>query len=611
MSQGFADFANKNIVILGLARQGLALSRFFTATNATVTISDVATQEKLVDELAALANLPIKLALGGHPLSLLDGCDLLCLSGGVPPQIEIVQQAIQRGIPLTNDSLLTLQLAAARGLGPTIAITGSSGKTTTTTLVGEILSTSITSDKRKVHLGGNIGLPLIDRLDDIYPGEPLVLELSSFQLELFDPTISWGNFEQMGPDVAAILNVTPNHLDRHPSMAAYVDAKLNLLRFLRPNSTIVLSADDPVTNSLGGFNHLGAKDSETDKSDTNQDIPAEWNPDQSLREARQSIPLLEQASWFSRERNLAGISGDKAIDHTSLKHTEDQGAVENRFSRGAWLDGDTLIYAGEPICERHELLLCGLHNVSNFLAAATICGAIGDAISSGTTRSDITSNDATIDVTSESMKLVAQRFPGVPHRLETVAEKDGVIWINDNIATSPERALAGLRSFDRCNQTIILLVGGKDKNLAWESLADEAVARVEYVIGFGAIGSMFVDLVQQRAQFAQLIAPNTAVVQRLEEAVNLAALTAYSKSKAMDASTQMDNQNNRLTKTMQKRVADLNPIRSCIEAQPNTKTKETVVLLSPGGTSYDAYKDFEQRGNHFRQLVIERSVGNH
>lgn len=79
---------------------------------------------------------------------------------------------------------------------------------------------------------------------------------------------------------------------------------------------------------------------------------------------------------------------------------------------GAWLDGDTLIYAGEPICERHELLLCGLHNVSNFLAAATICGAIGDAISSGTTRSDITSNDATIDVTSESMKLVAQRFPG-------------------------------------------------------------------------------------------------------------------------------------------------------------------------------------------------------
>lgn len=568
---------------MGLARQGLALSRFFTRANACVTISDAATKEKLSDELAALADLPVDLALGGHPLSLLDGCDLLCLSGGVPPQIEIVQHAIQRGIPLTNDSLLTLQIAAERGLGPTIAITGSNGKTTTATLVGKILAGS--SEKQKVHLGGNIGLPLIDRLDDILPGEPLILEVSSFQLELFDSTISWGNFEQLGPDVAVILNITPNHLDRHSSMAAYVNAKLNLLRYLRPSSTVVLSADDPVTSHLGGFNRLTAEDSERDKSEKNQDIPTEWNLHQCLKEARQSIPLLEQTKWFSRKHTPAKLSSDKSIHHASLENAEDQEAQKSGFNEDAWLDEDRLFYAGKPICNREELLLCGPHNISNFLAAATICGAIDNP---AITR-DASSSGASVDGMIQNLKTVAQHFPGVPHRLETVAENDGVIWINDSIATSPERALAGLCSFDHTNQTIILLAGGKDKNLTWESLADETIARAEYVIGFGDIGPMFVDLIQQHAQFAQVVAPNTAVVQRLDDAINLAALTVYSKTGVNETAAQTDNPNNK--------------------NQQNRSTKITkvtvVVLLSPGGTSYDAYKDFEQRGNHFRQLVMK------
>jgi UDP-N-acetylmuramoylalanine--D-glutamate ligase len=153
---------------------------------------------------------------------------------------------------------------------------------------------------------------------------------------------------------------------------------------------------------------------------------------------------------------------------------------------------------------------------------------------------------------------VARAFHGVSHRLEVVMESGGVTWINDSIATSPERSIAAMRSFDPTKQTIILLAGGKDKNLPWDAFASEAVGRVNFLIGFGQSGPMIVRTVQERARFLQQKAPNCAVVQRLDEAVELAARVAGSNS---------------------------------------------VVVLSPGGTSFDAYQDFEERGEHFRQLV--------
>ena len=238
----------KRIVILGLARQGLALARYLATAGAKVTISDAAPAEKLQSEREALFDLPVSFVLGGHPLALLDECDLLCLSGGVPAQTPVVQHAIAAGIPLSNDSLLTLQLAGQAGLGPVVAITGSSGKTTTTTLVGLMLQAA----GYKVHVGGNIGQPLIDRLDAVQLGEPLVLELSSFQLELFDGALAFGSLDHLALDVAALLNITPNHLDRHASMLAYADAKFNLLRCLRGGAAAVLGGDDAVTGAVFG-----------------------------------------------------------------------------------------------------------------------------------------------------------------------------------------------------------------------------------------------------------------------------------------------------------------------------------------------------------------------
>jgi UDP-N-acetylmuramoylalanine--D-glutamate ligase len=492
--QSLKQFQQKDIVILGLARQGVALARFFASAGATVVISDAAPAENLGAELNAISDLPVQLALGGHPLSLLDQCDLLCLSGGVPAELPIVQEAIRRGIPLSNDSLLTFQLAPC----PIVAITGSSGKTTTTTLVGKMLENTFAGSQRRVHVGGNIGTPLLDRLEQIGPDDLIVLELSSFQLELFDPAVAYGDLDGPGPAVAAILNVTPNHLDRHESMATYTNAKLNLLRHLSVDSQVILSADDPVTCALGGW--------QSDKM-----APAEWKLEEILKCTHDQITARLAPIPFSREQKL---------------------------EQGAWLEDDQLFYNGIPFCHRSEVRLRGDHNVSNLLAAAAISGAAGATI--------------------EAMSSVARTFTGVPHRLEEVLSANGVIWINDSIATAPERAVAGLRTFQPQAQTLILLAGGKDKNLPWYEFADEVLKRVNYIIGFGNAGSMIIEAVQDRSAYRRLPAPSCAVVQRLDEAVHLAAQIA----------------------------------------EPNT-----VVLLSPGGTSYDAYKNFEERGEHFRQLV--------
>ena len=497
------DWSGRNIVILGLARQGSALARYFASLGAQVTVSDAAPAERLEREIAQLGDLPVTLVLGDHPLALLDGCDLLCLSGGVPADSPIVQEATRRGLPLSNDSLLTLHEVRQRGLGPVIAITGSSGKTTTTTLVGKMLEAS----GLRVHVGGNIGAPLIDRLDAIAPGDRIVLELSSFQLELFDARWVWGALDGIGPDVAAILNITPNHLDRHAGMAAYADAKFNLLRCLPQGATIVLSAEDPVTRRVASGEWRGS----------DPPLPSDWAMD----------ALLDEVGSL-----VAGRHSPLALFHR-----------RQRVEWGAWGDGEMLYFGGEPICRRAEVKLRGDHNVSNMLAAAAISGVAG--------------------ATAAGMAEVARSFAGVPHRLEVVGEAGGVQWINDSIATSPERAMAGLRSFDD-GQALILLAGGKDKNLPWEAFADEVLTRVDDLIGFGQAGAMIVRKVQEQAEFRRCPAPSTAVVNRLDEAVDLAARAA---------------------------------------------APGTVVLLSPGGTSYDAYRDFEERGEHFRRLVRERIAG--
>ena len=171
------DYGNKRVVILGLARQGVALARYLAEQGAQVVVSDMqpATSPKLAAGLAALSNLKIEYVLGEHPVSLLDGADGLCLSGGVSADLPLAQEALRRHIPLSNDTQVFLE-ACPSGV-KTVGITGSAGKTTTTTLVGQMLALTPRGEQR-VWVGGNIGNPLIADLHQMQPGDVAVMELS-------------------------------------------------------------------------------------------------------------------------------------------------------------------------------------------------------------------------------------------------------------------------------------------------------------------------------------------------------------------------------------------------------------------------------------------------
>jgi UDP-N-acetylmuramoylalanine--D-glutamate ligase len=461
------SFQGKRVVILGLARQGTALARYLARQGARVTVSDLRPAAALGPALAELADLTIEYVLGGHPESLLDGADLLCLSGGVPANGPLAQEARRRGVPLSNDSQIFLEATPARVVG----ITGSAGKTTTTTLVGVMLKDegggrkdelhplSFTPQPSSVWVGGNIGHPLIADVEQMQPGDLAVMELSSFQLEIM--TVS--------PPIAAVLNLTPNHLDRHRSLEAYVEAKSRILRFQQPDDIAVLGWDDPATRRL----------------------------------AAQAQGRL---AWFSTEAEV---------------------------SQGAWVRNGQVVLRQEgqvtAVCPVQAIRLRGAHNRLNVLAACAIAGAAGAA--------------------PEAMRAAIEGFIGVEHRLEFVRERGGVKWYNDSIATAPERAAAAILSFD---EPIVLLAGGRDKDLPWEELARLVKRRVRHLIVFGEAAGLIERAVRREGYEAITACAG------LAEAVQAAA-----------------------------RIA-----------QPGE-----VALLAPGGTSFDEFIDFAERGVKFKELV--------
>lgn len=300
-------YAGRRVVILGAARQGKALARWMAQQGALVTLSDAAPAERV--DLRDIADLPgLTTVLGGHPSALLDACDVLCLSGGVPIDLPIVVEARRRGVPLSNDAQIFFEHCPA----PLIGITGSAGKTTTTTLIGLMLRRHVerTAATRRVWVGGNIGNPLIGDVDSIAAHDFVVMELSSFQLELMTRS----------PQIACVTNVTPNHLDRHGTMEAYIAAKQRILDFQAPADVRVQSADDPVASRMPGAG---------------------------------------RAVYFSVLHEPAG-----------------EGAWLD-------VNGSLRVRAGGcagVICRRDELQLMGLHNVANVLAAAAMCAVAGASI---------------------------------------------------------------------------------------------------------------------------------------------------------------------------------------------------------------------------------------
>jgi UDP-N-acetylmuramoylalanine--D-glutamate ligase len=348
----------------------------------------------------------------------------------------------------------------------TIGITGSAGKTTTTTLVGNMAKNAYGN---RAYVGGNIGDPLINYVGDMKANDIAILELSSFQLDQM--TVS--------PDIAAILNITPNHLDRHGNMEAYTAAKRRILEFQSAGDTAVLGRDD-----------AGA-----------------WGLRDDVRGMLYAFSLHELEE---------GLNGAYLQDGLLSLHDEN---------------------ARLPLLPREKVLLRGDHNVLNVLAAFTIGYAAGFPLN--------------------AMREAVEVFNGVPHRLELVRELRGVRWYNDSMASAPERSMAAIRAFE---EPIVLLLGGRDKDLPWEDLMRLVSERVDHVVLFGE------------------------AAEKIQKTVERMGLRANGS-----------------------RIARADHLHDAIIKAAEVAESGDVVLLSPGGTSFDEFKDFAERGERFREWVLELS----
>jgi UDP-N-acetylmuramoylalanine--D-glutamate ligase len=451
-------YEGKKVTIVGLGREGRALARFLAQRGAQVTVTDRKEESQLHEAMEDLGDLPVRYVLGGHPAEVLDA-EIMFVSPGVPRDAPILAEALRGGLELSSETRLFFALCPA----PIIGITGSSGKTTTTSLVGEMLKAS----GRLTHIGGNIGSPLIELVERIRPQDAVVMELSSFQLESLEQS----------PHIGAVLNISPNHLDRHQSMDDYVAAKTNIIRYQSAEDYAVLHGDQDAS------------------------------------------------------RQLARLCTGQVVHFSSLRPV----------ARGAFLDEDRVTARWQDrsfvVCESSEIPLRGAHNVENVLAACAIALAAG--------------------ASAEAMRSAVIGFRGVEHRLELAGEINGAQYFDDSIATSPERTMAALNSF---SEPIILLAGGREKHLPLESLSELILSKVKALVLFGEAAP----LLEQAVQRARKVGPQRE-------------LPIYKSS----------------------------DMREAVETAARLAERGDVVLLSPACTSFDMYRDFAERGDHFKSLVDE------
>jgi UDP-N-acetylmuramoylalanine--D-glutamate ligase len=451
-----ADLADLRVLVLGLARSGVAAARMLSDSGAVVTTYDRRSADELADEVAALGERRIALALGATPdrlRALLDASDLVVTSPSVSPDFsttepwlrEALGAAREAGIELVSEVELFLRLTRAR----VMAVTGTKGKTTTTALIGAILAQAGVPHV----VGGNIGTPLVEQVVELGPEDWAVLELSELQL----PTIS------RGVEIAVYTNIGADHLDRHATEQAYRAVKARLAELSVAHGRVVLNADDP------GCRELGAR------------LPA------------------AALAWYGLEDGRGHLAGRLA--------------------------GAELVVLDSPVLPVADVPLPGRHQLADVLAASLACAL------SGVDRPDIAA--------------AIRAFGGVPHRLETVAEADGVRWVNDSQATIPMAALAALDTYPAGQ--VVLVAGGKDKGLDYAELADRIVERCRGLVLIGETGDELASLVGDRVT-----------------------------------------------------VRRAGSMRDAVEAAADLARPGDVVLLSPAAASFDMFVDYAARGDAFR-----------
>lgn len=453
----FKTIQNKKIAFIGVGVSHTDLIKMFLGKGLDVTVCDKKTAEQM-NEYNDLLAAGAKFSLGENYL---DGIekgyfDIVFRTPGMYYNSPSLEKARAKGTAVTSELEVFFDLCPC----PIYAVTGSDGKTTTTTLIAEMLS----AEGRTVHKGGNIGRALLPIIEDVKENDAAVVELSSFQL------ISM----RRSPNIAAITNITPNHLNVHKNMQEYIDAKANILLHQNAFSKAVLSADSGDVKALA--------------------------------------PLARgDLAFFSRYEK-----------------------VEN----GAFLDNEGwLCYSDhgdiKKVVHKDDIKIPGMHNVENYLTAIAVTWGL---------------------VSPETVVKTAKTFGGVEHRIEFVRELDGVKYYNNSIASSPTRVIACLNTFDIRQ---IMIMGGSDKGVSFEPMADLICQKVKTLILMGQ------------------------TKEKIKAAVESSKLFADSGLK----------------------IITVNDMQQAVETARAEAVSGDIVSLSPACASFDMYRMFEDRGNHFKSIV--------
>lgn len=396
------SWKNKRVTVMGLGGfgGGVGVTRWLANQGAKVLVTDKAPPEKLKPALDAIADLKVELRLGEHDDRDFRGADVVVVNPAVPDSSPYLQTARAAGVPITTEINLFVERCPAR----TVGVTGSVGKSTITAMIGHVLKHTLKD--RRIWVGGNIGVSLLDVLGEIVADDIVVLELSSFQLQRTSG-VRWS------PHVAVITNITPNHIDWHGSFAAYVAAKLHIVRFQEAGRDVAVMEDTPDLRRL--LDHLHGDNSGV------------WR---------------------------YALDGD-----TPVAVMQTTAAVDTDDRRVRW-DGV-------------RLRTLGRHNRQNAAAALTVAHALG--------------------VSPADAITAIKTFEPLPHRLQTIVERDGVLFVNDSKSTTPEAALTALEAMDR---PVLMILGGYDKGSDLKPLAQAVARRAKFAGCIGQTGPGIADAIR-------------------------------------------------------------------------------------------------------------------
>ena len=458
LNEYVSSIRNRTIAVVGIGISNLPLIELLCQEGCNVTACDRRSMEQLGETGAHLASIGAELRLGPDYLEGLSE-DLIFRTPGLMPFDPHLVAAQEKGSQVTSEMEVFFSLCPCH----IFAVTGSDGKTTTTTLISEMLKAA----GYRVHLGGNIGTPLLCKLPEMRPDDLVVLELSSFQLHSMT----------CRPHTAVITNLSPNHLDKHKDFQDYIDAKSWIFRNQCPEDRLILNANDPHTPYY----------------------------------ASQACSTISCFSDVKPVQN--GCICENGKIYLVKEH-------ERTF-----------------VMNSDEIRIPGQHNVQNMLAAFE---AIRDYVD------------------PEICKTVATRFAGVPHRLEEIRSLHGVTYINDSIASSPTRTIAGLHALKK---KPIVIAGGYDKHLPFDEL-----------------GEAFCDLAK-----AVVLTGDTS--EKIDSSIR-SALSCRADCDALP-------------------VYHTASLKDAVELASSIAENGDIVILSPACASFDHFRNFEERGNLYRQYVME------